>query len=162
MRGPCGLRLSVHSVEGDVSRSRGGEAERSCGPMGQIDDASAVEGPAIVDAHDHGAAVPLVNHPDAGAEGQAAMGGGHGARIEGFPAGGAAAVKARTVPGGMPPLEADSGACRSTRGIHRTGGTHIGRRGVARRYKDERHQTCRTSEDVFQSIVSPCVDNRPS
>ena len=60
---------------------------------------------AIVDAHDHRAAVLFVNHLELRAKGQRTMGRRHGAWIETLSAGGAPPVKSRPVPGSGPLLQ---------------------------------------------------------
>ena len=67
-----------------------------------------MEGPAVVDAHDHAGAGPRVGHAHAGAEGQGAVRGGHVVHVERLAAGRAAAVEALAVVAGA---AAGDGGC---------------------------------------------------
>ena len=73
-----------------------------CGrPTGEVDHPAADEGPAIVDAHDHRAAIAEIVDPDTGPEGKAAMGSGERIGIHPFAA---RRLGAHTVPGRLAAL----------------------------------------------------------
>ena len=80
------------------------EAQLRRGGLGQVDDALAHEGAAIVDRHFDFPTGILVSHLDLGAKGQRSMRGSHGIFIEDLTRGSGFAVKARTVPGGAATL----------------------------------------------------------
>jgi hypothetical protein len=82
----------------DGSNSGRNHADSTCGATGEINRPPSDERPAIVDAHDHTAAVVEVGDADPGAEGEGAVGGCKGGGVEGFTASGRTAGKAWTVP----------------------------------------------------------------
>ena len=80
------------------------EAEGSRGSLGQIDDALAMEGAAIVDGDIHGLARILVGYGNLSAEGQRAMRSRHGVFVEDFTGCGAFPVESGAVPRGAATL----------------------------------------------------------
>ena len=76
----------------------GNHADSTCGATGEINRPPSDERPAIVDAHDHTAAVVEVGDAYAGAEGQGAVGRCKSGGVEGFTTSGRPAGKAWTVP----------------------------------------------------------------
>ena len=68
--------------------------------MGQINHAVAFERPAVIDAHNNTASVGQIGDPNLRAKRQRSMGGGEGALLKPFAAGGASSVEAWSIPAG--------------------------------------------------------------
>lgn len=102
-------KRSIEHFEAHLGHTAGGDAELLGGSVGQIDDAAAVEGTAIIDPHDSGAPIPEVGDAHAGAEGKGAMGCGESAGTEDLATGGAVSVEAGAIPAGL--TNADTSGC---------------------------------------------------
>jgi hypothetical protein len=75
----------------DAAGTGANQADLLGGGFAEVDHAVAVEGPTIVDGHDHRIARAGVSHPHFAAEGQSAMSGGESIGIEALPTGSAIA-----------------------------------------------------------------------
>src|SRR5215207_6739767 len=98
-RSGLGLKLG----ERDLTHAR--DADRLGGCFREVDDAPVRIRAAVVDAHHHRLARPLVGDPDLGAEGQGLVRGGQVVGVEPLAIGSLLAVKAGAVPGGCAGLD---------------------------------------------------------
>ena len=96
------------------------------GGAADIDHAVAVEWPAIVDAHGDGASVARIGHLHQRAEGQGAVGGGHGVHVEPLAIGSAAAVEAAAVVRGDAAADGAGGGLFLDRRLERVEIDHAG------------------------------------
>ena len=90
-------------ASGGFERHLGGalQADGVGGGVGEIDDAVAGDGAAIVDADDDAAMIAKVGDANPAAQGKAAMSAGEIVHVELFAGGGLASLELKAVPGGL-------------------------------------------------------------
>jgi hypothetical protein len=156
-----GMRLVLEGEElqADWVETLADHVERLCSSEGEIDLPAWAEGAAVIDGDDDRAPVAQVGDLDAGAEGQGAMGGGHGVHVEGMAAGGEVPLEHGAVPTGEATLDtsedggtgssADEGR-RGDGGDDFGGGDVVNHRGV-RRSRGCRSGVCRKGRHDYKS-----------
>ena len=96
----------IDHFKAHICHPTGGNSEDLGSSVGQINDASAGEGAAVIDAHNRSATVVEVGHPNLRSEGKVAVGCREGAGTENFTTGRAVAKEPWAIPTGLADLNA--------------------------------------------------------